>query len=106
MQGTRKNQENYQNIKKSYQENPDIQRAYEKSMYQEKKKRCGLGNSNKQVKQGPCYIFTICHRSLYQDSVKLFMHEKYSIVTAELYHLMKSFDEKLHIYEICQEHFQ
>lgn len=40
MQGTRENQENHKNIKKIYQENPDIQREYEKSRFQVKKKRC------------------------------------------------------------------
>ena len=40
MQSTRENQENHNNIKKIYQENPDIQREYEKSRFQVKKKRC------------------------------------------------------------------
>ena len=46
-----------------------------------------------QVKQGPYYIFTICHRNLYQRSVRLCKHEKYNIVTPELYHPVNSFDE-------------
>ena len=57
-----------------------------------------------QVKQGSYYIFTICHRSLYQRSVKLFKHEKYYILTAELYHPKKSFDEKLYICETLLSH--
>ena len=62
-----------------------------------------LGIPNKQIKQEASYICTICHQRLYQQSIKLFEHEKYPIVTAEMYHLMKSFDEKLYICEIYQK---
>ena len=58
----------------------------------------------KQVKQGPYYTCTICHRSLYQLSVRLCKHERYSILTPELYHPVKSFDEKLYICETCHKH--
>ena len=53
-------------------------------------------------KAGTYYICTICHQS--QHSVKLFKHEKYHILTAELYHPVKSFDEKLYICETCHKH--
>ena len=46
----------------------------------------------------------MCHRRLYQDSVRLFKHEIYQILTSELYHPNKSFDEKLHICETCHKH--
>ena len=57
-----------------------------------------------QVKQGPYYICTIFHQSLYQPSVKLLKHKKYHILTAELYDPGKSFDEKLYMCELCQKH--
>ena len=50
-------------------------------------------NILQQVKQSPFFIYTICHRSLYQHILKLFTYEKYDILTAELYHGVKSFDE-------------
>ena len=46
----------------------------------------------------------MCHRRLYQHIDKLFKHEKYHILTAELYHPVKSFDEKLYICETCHKH--
>ena len=52
-------------------------------------------NFLQQVKQGLYYICIIYH---------LFKHEKYPILTAELYHPVKSFDEKLHISETCHKH--
>ena len=57
-----------------------------------------------QVKQSPYYIRAICHRSLYQRCVRLCKHEKYDILTPELYHPVKSFDEKLYICETCHKH--
>ena len=47
----------------------------------------------------------IYHRSLYQSRVRFFKHEKYHILTSELYHSVKSFDEKLNICETCHKHF-
>ena len=46
----------------------------------------------------------MCHRSLYQCSVKLFNHEKYYILSAELYHPVKSFDDKLDICVTYHKH--
>ena len=58
-----------------------------------------------QVKQGPYYIYTICHQSQYQRRGRFSKHEKYQILTSKLYHLSdkegKSFDEKLYICGIC-----
>ena len=41
------------------------------------------------VKHSLYCICTICHRSLYQRSVRLYKHEKYSILTPELYYPVK-----------------
>ena len=69
------------------------------------KKNCGkVENFLQQAKQGPFYICTIRHRSLYQRSVRLFNYEKYDILTAELYNGVKSFDKKLYICETCHKH--
>ena len=76
-----------------------------KQNYQENKKNCGKVDSFlQQVKQGPYYVCTICHRNLYQRSVRLRQHEKYNFLTTELYHPVKSFDEKLYICETCHKH--
>ena len=37
-----------------------------------------------QIRQGPYFICTACHRCLYKGSVRLFEHEKYHILTAQL----------------------
>ena len=69
------------------------------------KKNCGkVGSFLQQIKQDPHYICTICCRSLYQRSVRLCTHEKYNIITPELYHPVKPFDEKLYICETCHKH--
>ena len=71
-----------------------------------KQKNCDKVDSFwQQIKQGPYYICTICHRSLYQGSVRLCKHEKYNILTPELYHPVKSSDEKLYLCETCHWHF-
>ena len=41
--------------------------------------------------------------NLYQHSIKLLKNEKYHIPTAELYHPVKSIDEKLCIFEACHK---
>ena len=56
-----------------------------------------------QLREGPYFICAVCHRCLYKRSVRLFEHEKY-ILTAELYCLMKSFDEKNYIGHTCHKH--
>ena len=69
------------------------------------KKHCDKVDSFlQQVKQVPYYICTICHRSLYQRSVRLCKHEKYNILMPELYHPVKSLDEKLYICETYHKH--
>ena len=93
------------NIKKRYQQNAEIDKKYQKHRYQENKKSCDKVDSFlQQVKQGPYYICTICHRSLYQRSVRLCKHEKYNILMPELYHPVKSLDEKLYICETYHKH--
>ena len=65
-----------------------------------RKKSCGkVENFLQQVKESPYFISTASHLSLYQPRVRLFKHEKYDNITAELHHLVKSFDEKLYICE-------
>ena len=39
---------------------------------------------------------------MYQRSVRIYKHEKYQILTTELYHPVKSFDKKLYICETFQ----
>ena len=71
-------------------------KKYQNQRYQENKKNFDKVHSFlQQVKQG-LYIGTICQRSLYQRGVKLCKNEKYKILTPELYHPVKSFDEKLY----------
>ena len=43
------------------------------------------------------------HQSLYQVSDKLFKHETHHILTVELYHSVRSFNEMLYICETCHE---
>ena len=44
------------------------------------------------------------HRCLYKRSIRLFKHEKCHILTAELFCLVKSFDEKTYICDTCHKH--
>ena len=114
-------QKNFQ--RKRYKENPEIKIEYQtkdtkknaeidkknqKQRFQENKKKLTMfAVSNKtclqQIKQGPYYIFKICHRSQYQPSVRLCEHEKYNILIPELYHLVKPFNEKLYACETCHK---
>ena len=50
-----------------------------------------------QIRQGPYFICTVCHRCLYKRSVRLFEHEKYHSLTAELYCPVRSFVEKTYM---------
>ena len=71
-----------------------------------KKKKC-LNKVEKicqQIRQGPYFICTVCHRCLYKRSVRLFEHEKYNILTAELHRPVRSFDEKIYICDACHKH--
>ena len=45
-----------------------------------------------QIRKGLYFICTVCHRCLYRRSIKLFEHEKYHILTAELFCSVRSFD--------------
>ena len=53
------------NIKKKYQENPEVHKGYRKKKYkkyQENKKKCDkVMYFLQEVKQGPYYICTVCH---------------------------------------------
>ena len=95
-------QRDYQ--KRRYQDNPEIHKKYRKERYQEKKRYRKIENFLQQIKQGPYYICTICHRSLYQRSVRLFKPGKYHILTADLYHPVKSYDRKFYVCETCHKH--
>ena len=120
--------------KMRYQENPQMQIVFQRKRYKESPEikieyqKIGINkmlkltkiiknrdvkktkNSDQvesfleQLKQGPYYICTTCHRNLYQRSVRLCKHEKYNILTPELYHPVKSFDENLYICETCRKH--
>ena len=46
----------------------------------------------------------MCHQYLYKCSVRLFEYEKYHILTAELYCLVRSFDEKNYICSTYDKH--
>ena len=58
-----------------------------------KKRYSKIENFLQQVKQGTYYICTICHPSHYHRSVRLFKPEKCHILTADLYHPVKSFHD-------------
>ena len=52
--------------KKRCQQNAEIDKRYQKQRYQENKKSCDEVDSFlQQIKQGPYYIYIICHGSLY-----------------------------------------
>ena len=106
--------------RKRYKENPKIKIEYQKKVpskcynwlkisknrnTKKTKKNCHkVDGFLLLVKQGPYYVRAICHRSLYQCSVRLCKHQKYDILTPKLYHPVKSFDEKLYICETCHKH--
>ena len=46
----------------------------------------------------------MCRRCLYKRSVRLFEHEKYNILTAEMYRSVRSFDEKIYISDTYHKH--
>ena len=107
--------------RKRYKDNHEIKTDYQKMTYQQnaetdkkaskteisrkrKKIRGKVGSFLQQVKQDLHYICTIYCRSLYQRSVRLCTHEKYNIITPEIYHPVKPFDEKLYICETCHKY--
>ena len=97
------NPEIKERCKKRYQENSEIHKINKNIRYhkcQEEKKSCGkVQNFLQQVKQGPYYIYTKYHRNLYQCNARFFKSEKHQILTSDLYHPVKSFDEILYICE-------
>ena len=93
-----------QRIKLRYQENTEIPREYKKEIPRKDERMWQGSECSAEVKQGPYFICAICHQSLYQCSVRLFMYEKYLILRAELHHPVKSFNEKLYILETWHKH--
>ena len=73
---------------------------YEKNKKYSKK----LEKFCQQIRQGPYFICTACHRCLYNRSVRLFEHEKYHILNAELHSPVRSFNEKTCICDTCHKH--
>ena len=57
-----------------------------------------------QIRQGPYFICTVCHRCLYKRSIRFFENEKYRILTAELYCPVRSFNEKTYTCDTCHKH--
>ena len=94
--------------KNKYEGNPEPKREYEKNKYEKnleprkespkkrhKKNKKRLNKVEKfcqQIRKGLYFICTVCHRCLYRRSIKLFEHEKYHILTAELFCSVRSFD--------------
>ena len=97
--------------KKKYRENSEQKREYEKKQICRqsptkkkiwKKQIWGESSTKKKIwkkqiweliRQDPYFICTVCHQCLYKCSVRLFEHEKYHILNAELYCPVRSFDE-------------
>ena len=108
-------------MKNKYEENPEPKKEYEKSKYDKnpepkKENRKNMHKKNKkclnkvkkfsqQIRQGPYFICTVRHRCLFKRSVKLLEHEKYQILTADLYCPVRLFDEKIYICGTCQKCF-
>ena len=62
-----------------------------------------------QVKQGPYYICTICHRNLYQHSVRLSLKISYSycrlLSSSKIFYILNILhDKKFYICETCHKH--
>ena len=53
------------------------------------------------VKQGPCYICSVCNRLLYKVSVTLLNRNKYTNVCGTVYTNIKSYDAKEYICKTC-----
>ena len=89
-----------------YQENPEVLRSYQNKRPIKGKKNVARFriSFNIELKQGPYYICTICHPNLYQSVVRLFKYEKCHILSAELYHSVKSFDEQLYMCKTFYKH--
>lgn len=71
--------------------------------YQEKTNLWQAWEFPSENKKGSYYICTIYHQSLHECSVRLFI-EKYQIISADLYHPIKSFDENFYICKTCHKH--
>ena len=53
------------------------------------------------IKQGPCYVCSVCNRLLYKTSVSLLNQNKYTNVCDSVYTNVKSFDAKEYICKTC-----
>ena len=99
---------NKEQHKQRYQENAELHKKHKKVRHQksqeQKKSSDKVDNFLQQVKRDPYYICTICHQSLYQRSARFLNMKKYQILISELYHPVKSFDEKLYLCETCHRH--
>ena len=74
-----------------YEKNPEPKKENHKRM-NKKNKKC-LNKVEKfcqQIRQVPYFVCTLCHRCLYKRSVRLFEHEKYNILTAELSYMSQT----------------
>ena len=92
-----------QNMRKKNMINILHQKEKTAKRYIKRKKRClsKVEKFCKQIRQGPCFIFTMCNRCFYQCSFRLFEHAKYDILAGELYCPVRSFDEKIYICDTC-----
>ena len=93
---------------RKYEENPEPEKEYEKNKYdkdpelkKENRKKMHKKNKNclnkvktfcQQIREDPYFIRTVCHWGLSKHSTRLFEHEKYHILTVELYCPLRSFD--------------
>ena len=73
---------------------------------QKRNKKClnEVAKFSQQIRQDPYFICIRCHRCLHKRSARLFEYEKYHILTAELYCLVRSIDGKIYISNICNNH--
>ena len=75
-----------------------------KQKYSNKDKQYDLGhcisNYQKKIREGPCYICTVCNRLLYKKTVITFKEHKYNMQNT-LFTKTKSFDDKHYICKTC-----
>ena len=96
-----------ENMKKNkYENNPKPKTENRKKMHK-KNKQCfnKVEKFFQQIRQCPYFICRVCHWCLYKCNVRLFEHEKYQIITAELYCPVRSFDEKTYISDAYHKDF-
>ena len=90
--------------KNKYDKNPEPKKENRKKMYKKNKKCLNkLKKFCQQMRSVPYFICTVCHRCPYKRSVRLFEHKTY-ILTAELYCLVRSVNDKTYICDTCHKH--